>query len=488
MKQSIQLRIGQHLAMTPQLQQAIKLLQLSSLELQLEIQQVLDSNLMLENIDDELALEKDSADPKDSNIEESVTDNPDLEVNYDNNETLLPDELPVDSSWEDVYDSISSQYTSPDNQENIYDTQSNSKESLHESLIWQLELATFSDTDHLIAETIIDAINTDGYLSVNLDDLYQDMSQENEIEYDEVEAVLHRIQQFEPSGVGARNPSECMSIQLKQKPEDTPWRKEALVLVDNHINLLAAHDFKSLIKKLHVDEEQLHQIINLIQTLKPHPGHGIDMDDTRYITPDVFITRIEGDWQVKLNAESAPKLRINSQYAGLIRRADNSADNNYLKNHLQEARWFLKSIQSRNETLIKVASCIIKHQKAFLDYGPEAMKPLILRDVAEDVEMHESTISRVTTQKYMHTPRGIFEFKYFFSSHVNTDEGGECSSTAIRAKIKKLIAAEEPRKPLSDNKMANSLSEDGIKVARRTVAKYREAMNIPPSNERKRLF
>ncbi|NOX08099.1 MAG: RNA polymerase factor sigma-54 [Gammaproteobacteria bacterium] len=486
MKQSIQLRIGQHLAMTPQLQQAIKLLQLSSLELQLEVRQVLDSNLMLESVDDEINNEKSDIENTEEHSQQETS--PDQEVNYDENETTLPDELAVDSSWEDVYDAVSSQHSTPDSGNEHYDTQSNGEETLHDRLMWQLDLSPFSDTDHMIAESIIDAINPDGYMSVSLDDLYQGIHRKNDIEYDEVEAVLHRIQQFDPAGVGARNPAECMSIQLKQLPQDTPWRDKALILVEKHINLLASHDFKSLMKKMRMNEKDLNKTISLIQTMKPHPGSDIAPNDTQYVVPDVFITRNKGQWEVHLNAEAAPRLRINSQYAGMIRRADNSSDNNCLKNHLQEARWFLKSMQSRNETLIKVATCIVKHQKAFLDYGPEAMKPLILRDIAEDVEMHESTISRVTTQKYMHTPRGIFEFKYFFSSHVNTVEGGECSSTAIHEKIKKLISTENHQKPLSDNKLANMLSEDGINIARRTIAKYREAMNIPPSNERKHLL
>jgi RNA polymerase sigma-54 factor len=274
---------------------------------------------------------------------------------------------------------------------------------------------------------------------------------------------------------------------LRQLEPATPWRDEALRLVTHHLDLLGSRDFSQLMRRMRLSQPELQEVIALIQTLNPRPGSQIASNQAEYVIPDVYVSKRNGKWHVDLNPEAAPRLRINAQYAGLVKRADNSADNTYLRNHLQEARWFLKSLQSRNETLLKVARCIVERQRAFFDYGEEAMKPLVLRDVAESVEMHESTISRVTTQKYMHTPRGIFEFKYFFSSHVGTSDGGECSATAIRAMIKKLIAAETPSKPLSDSKIAAMLADEGIEVARRTIAKYREAMAIPPSNERKRL-
>jgi RNA polymerase sigma-54 factor len=307
-----------------------------------------------------------------------------------------------------------------------------------------------------------------------------------EVGIEEVEAVLHRIQQFDPPGVGARDPRECLLLQLNQcKPQ--PALELAIELVTNHFELLAQQDHAQIKRRLKVSDERLGDITKLIRSLSPRPGTLVADSEPEYIGPDVFVTKREGVWHVELNSDSTPRLRVNSQYAGLIRRADNSDDNAYLKKHLQEARWFIKSLISRNVTLLRVATKILEFQRGFFDHGPEAMRPLVLRDIAEALEMHESTISRVTTQKYMHSPRGTFEFKYFFSSHVGTAAGGECSATAIRALIKKLVAAEKPEKPLSDNKLAGILADQGIQVARRTVAKYRESMAIPPSNERKRL-
>lgn len=258
-------------------------------------------------------------------------------------------------------------------------------------------------------------------------------------------------------------------------------------MVEHYLDLLGGRDFKQLMRKLKIKEPELQAAIRIVQNLNPRPGEQIGYDNTEYVIPDVFVNKVNNRWTVQLNPEIAPKIRINSDYASLVKRADSSTDNAFLRDNLQEARWFLKSLQSRNETLLKVATCIVERQQGFLEHGPEAMRPMVLHDVAEMVEMHESTISRVTTQKYMHTPQGIFELKYFFSSHVATEAGGECSSTAIRAIIKKLIAAENTRKPLSDSKITGLLEEQGIKVARRTIAKYRESLGIPPSNERKRL-
>jgi RNA polymerase sigma-54 factor len=276
-------------------------------------------------------------------------------------------------------------------------------------------------------------------------------------------------------------------IQLHHLPSSTPWLEQAKLIVSRYLNQLASSDFGQILRRTRLDEQSLKHVLTLIQTLDPNPGHTAVPEEIEYVVPDVFVTKKNGRWLVELNPDIAPKLRINAGYANLIKRADNSADNTYLRDNLQEARWFLKSLHSRNETLMKVASRIVEHQRNFLEYGTEAMKPLVLHEIAEAVEMHESTISRATTNKYMHTPRGVFELKYFFSSHVATTAGGECSSTAIRALIKKLVAAENPRKPLSDNKIAQLLKEQGIEIARRTIAKYRDALFIPPSNERKRL-
>lgn len=492
MKQALQLRFGQHLTMTPQLQQAIKLLQLSTLELNVEIQEALDSNLMLEVTEE--------ADDEHSAGQEASLDTPDITENQEaqadtsdstelNNNQEMPDELPVDSSWDDVYENIisapSQASTEFDNRE--YETYDSSGESLVEHLRWQMQLTPFSDTDIAIAEVIIDAINDDGYLSIALEEIRSALPEELDVEEDEIEAVLHRIQNFDPVGVAARNLQESLLIQLNQFAFESPWLEQAKELIEKYFDLLANREYAQLTRRMKISEDELKEIVQLIQSLNPRPGSQITNAKPEYIVPDVYVSKVKGRWQVELNPDSAPRIRVNAHYASMIKQVNNSEENAYLKNHLQEARWFIKSLLSRNETLLKVANEIVKRQKDFLEYGEEAMKALVLHDIAEVVEMHESTISRVTTKKYMHTPRGIFELKYFFSSHVSTASGGECSATAIRALIKKLIAAELPNKPLSDSKLANILSDQGINVARRTVAKYREAMAIPPSNERKRL-
>lgn len=484
MKQSIQLRLGQQLTMTPQLQQAIRLLQLSTLELHTEIQQALDSNLMLETDEDsepgpdtELAAERTKGNG-DASVDRSVP----------SEQSAIPEELPVDSAWEDVYDTGGISYSAGDSEEREFEVPADSGENLHDHLQWQLQLTPFNETDRAIATILIDSINDDGYLTCSTEEALAALEDEHgEIELDEVDAVLHRIQNFDPPGIACRNLGECLHLQLKQLDPATPYRKEAILLVTEHLDLLAGRDQQTLLRRSRLSEEALRSAMDLIRTLNPRPGSAMPGPAPEYIVPDVMVRKQNGAWRIELNPEATPRLRINRQYAGLIRRADNSADNTTLKSHLQEARWFLKSLQSRNETLLKVASCIVERQQQFLEYGEEAMKPMVLRDVAEAIDMHESTVSRVTTRKYMHTPRGIYEFKYFFSSHVSTANGGECSATAIRALMKKLVAAENPAKPLSDNKIASILSDQGIQVARRTVAKYREALSIPPSNERKRL-
>lgn len=500
MKQALQLKIGQHLTMTPQLQQAIRLLQLSTLDLQQEIQEALESNPMLEVNEDELNTEaaptqesSQSEQPVAETAASNTSETEDIQAADSDWSENIPEELSTDSNWEDTYQTVSSSSSSShDFSDMEMESNDTADETLQDHLHWQLNLTPMSDVDQLIATNIIDGIDVDGYLRVELDSILEHFQAQNEeqlnsIELDEVEAVLRRIQQFDPPGVAARDLSECLEIQLQQLPEDIEFRKEALKIVSQYIHLLGNHDYKQLMRKARIREPQLLQAINLIQTLNPKPGSSITSSQSEYVIPDVLVYKDKDVWQVQLNPEVAPKLRVNDSYAGMIRRADNSPDNTYLKNHLQEARWFIKSLLSRNETLMKVTREIVNRQEQFLEHGDEAMRPMVLHDIAEAVEMHESTISRVTTQKFMHTPRGIFELKYFFSSHVTTVTGGTCSSTAIRALIKKLVAAESPVKPLSDNKIALLLEEQGINVARRTIAKYRESLNIPPSNERKRL-
>lgn len=488
MKQSLQLRIGQSLTMTPQLQQAIRLLQLSSIELQAEVQEALESNMMLE-MDEGDAEQKSSEDnsnrESDGKKEADTTDKV-----TDLNQETMPDELAVDSGWDDIYD-VTPNYTKSNADKSSYDgfeNQDSSKNTLREHLEWQLNVAQINDSDKVIAMTIIDSLDDDGYLTGTLEDILAAVDEDLEdVGIEEVEAVLRMIQSMGPAGVGARDIQECLCLQLKQCKTDTFRLEEAKVLIDNYLDLLAAHDYNQLMRKMKLDQQELTEVVNLIQSMNPRPGNEISDAHTEYVIPDVYVKKVKGVWKVDLNTDGIPSLRINSAYANMIRRADNSDDNTSLKTHLQEARWFIKSIRSRSETLLRVTTCIVERQRAFLEHGEEAMKPLVLHDVAETLGMHESTISRVTTRKYMHTPRGIFELKYFFSSHVGTNYGGVCSSTAIRALIKKLIGAETPNKPLSDSKLAAILEDQGINVARRTVAKYREAMAIPPSNERKRL-
>jgi len=495
MKQSLQLRLGQQLTMTPQLQQAIRMLQLSTLELQLEIQQALESNLMLEETDE---FEEYESDKEEGLSEEAVTEqaaetSAENELDYPEEQgptenDSIPDELPVDSVWDDIYDSTQTSSAPASDDDRGFEYGDTSTESLREHLLWQMQLTPLSDTDTLIAEAIIDAINDDGFLSTSLEDLLGGLQQQvsEEIELDEVEAVLHIIQNFDPPGVAARGLRESLLLQLKALPQDTPWLEEANSLLDHHFELLAGRDYTQLKRVMKLNEEQLTLVTRLIQALNPRPGSQVSNSRPEYVVPDVIVKKVKGSWRVELNPDAAPRLRINHHYASLIKQM-NSSDSTTLKNHLQEARWFIKSLLSRNETLLRVSTSIVEHQREFLDEGEVAMKPLVLHDIAEELGMHESTISRTTTRKFMHTPRGIFELKYFFSSHVGTASGGECSSTAIRAMIKKLIADEPPKKPLSDSKIADILSKEGINVARRTVAKYREAMAIPPSNERKRL-
>ena len=493
MKQTIQLRLGQHLTMTPQLQQAIRLLQLSTLDLKQEIQEALESNPMLETEEEGATRENlnqsgNGKDERSSAKNDGNDSNNEKEINAESGS--LPDELPVDSGWDDIYDSALPPASGTASREGSdsadYLNQRRSARTLHDYMLWQLNLTPFSDVDRAIALALIDGINEDGYLIPSLEDILAGLG-DDELELDEVEAVLHRLQQFDPPGVAARGLRESLLIQLRQRPAEEPFLEKAITLIADHFDLLAQQDHNQLKRKLKISDEDLAGITHLIQSLTPRPGTLVADTEPQYVVPDVFVNKIDGVWHVELNSDATPKLRVNPEYAKLIRRADNSDDNNYLKNHMQEARWFIKSLLSRNETLLSVATKIVEFQRGFFEHGAEAMRPLVLRDIAEALDMHESTISRVTTQKYMQTPQGTLELKYFFSSHVSTAGGGECSATAIRALIKKLIAAEAPKKPLSDNKIASILAEEGINVARRTVAKYRESMAIPPSNERKRL-
>lgn len=505
MKPSLQLKFSQQLTMTPQLQQAIKLLQLSTLDLQQEIQEALESNPLLETAEQDFnseSAEKDSSNEKKSENGDAEKSNANDSDNYeslsetqsepmDSHEALenkdLPDDLPIDSSWEDYLGSTSAptKMTGSTIDED-YVFQGQTTESIQDHLMWQAEMTHFSDIDMSIAIAIIDSIDESGYLTISCEDILDSLNND-EIDLDEVECVLKRVQRFDPLGSGSRSVQECLLVQLQQFPDDTPWLTEARHVIDEHSDLLSSKDYRTLMRKTRLKEEQLREVMRLLKTLNPRPGSVISEREPEYVVPDVNVYKKKGVWTVELNNEALPALTVNETYAKLSKTAGNASDSQYIKSHLQEAKWFIKSLESRNETLLKVSHCIVAKQKDFFEHGPEKMQPMVLNDVAEMVDMHESTISRVTTQKYMHTPRGIFELKYFFSSHVSTDSGENCSSTAIRAFIKKLVADEPPSKPLSDSKIAQLLSEQGINVARRTIAKYRESLNIPPSNQRKSL-
>ena len=472
--------------MTPQLQQAIRLLQLSTLDLRLEIQQAVETNPLLELAED---FGDDSLPEPDEERQEQELD----AERDDALEEFVQDEPGIDTEWDDIYagQSGSSVAALPDDADDWQQRHTVSG-NLQDHLLWQLNLTPMGDVDRIIAMTIIESLDDRGYMTVSIDEIVDMVNAQDDLvdgdeplEAEEVLAVQHRLQQFDPVGVASIDLADCLQVQLRQLPDDTPFLDYAHDLL-GHLDLLEKHDYAALRRTLQVSEDNLLDALSLLRSLDPAPGEQIGESQVDYAVPDVIVRQHQGRWQVSLNEEVLPRVSLQQQYASLARNASGE-DGQYLRNCVQEAKWFIKSLQSRHDTLLKVASRIVEVQQDFFDYGEEAMKPLVLADIADAVEMHESTISRVTNQKYMMTPRGVFELKYFFSSHVGTDGGGECSSTAIRAIIKKLVAAENPRKPLSDNKLASLLNEQGINVARRTVAKYREAMRIPSSSARKRL-
>lgn len=483
MRLSLGLKVSNSLSLTPQLQQAIRLLQLSSLELEQEVQLQLDSNPLLEKVEEENLTQS---------LEELHQEQTETDLSDELNANHLPKDLPVDTEWDDVYTHQSSVMEMPEFEER--EDNHHVQASLKDHVLEQVNLLHFSKIDCLIAYCIVDSLDDKGFLDESVEGILNavqgllvQMDIEEEVELDEVRVVLKHIQRLEPVGVGARSLVECLYIQLDILPVKTELRKEALLLL-KHYELLIANDLNKLIKQTGLKLEQLKGGIALLKSLQPYPGLTFENKDSEYQVPDVVVSKKNETWWVQLNPDILPKLRINSYYANMIKRADQSTDNQYLRNQMLDAKNFIKSVDERHKTLLKVASCIVRHQRDFLELGAEGMKPLVLRDVAEEVELHESTVSRVTTNKFLLTPRGLFELKYFFSSHVGTSTGGEASSTAIRAKIKKLISDENPRKPLSDNSLAKMLNDDGIEVARRTVAKYRESLHIPASSDRKVLI
>ena len=535
MRQTLSLRIGQQLTMTPALQQAIRLVGMSSLELSTEIRTAIETNPMLEydedavpddagEVDDEALAAVEDEDWDDTDFEEASFDDSALDgASFEDMATPADDDPPAFDANESADDESPETATADDEPTATADAddatdwreddahferdapaapearataprgegdtpieeRSAPAETLHDYLAWQLNLTRLSERDRRIGIAIIDAVDEDGMLTEPLQDIAAGAGCNATLK--DAERVLAQVQQFDPPGVAARDLAECLALQLQQLPGDTPWRSQALAIVEQHFDVLAAQDLRGLARRTRLEEEDLAAAIALVRSLNPRPGAAMGDAEADYIEPDVVVRKLRNGWSVELNDHAAPRVRLNDHYASLVRRSDTSRDNLFLKSSLQEARFFLKSIENRNDTLLRVAANIVERQAEFLEHGEEAMRPLVLADVAEAVGLHESTVSRATARKYMYTPRGVFELKYFFSSHVGTADGGEISSTAIRALIRKLTARENPCQPLSDSRIAALLGERDIKVARRTVAKYRESLAIPSSNERRRL-
>jgi RNA polymerase sigma-54 factor len=482
LKPSLQLKLGQQLTMTPQLQQAIRLLQLPALELQAHIRELLETNVMLEPTEEAEGT---------GTFEAAEATSPDQEHDrHDREQPEVPERAQeentvevVDEGWgEQSVGSAEAPWNSDDDerQQEFADA---AGQSLQEHLLWQLELAKLEPREFGIARAIIDSISDDGYLTEPLDEIANTLRPEIECGAAEVESVLAGVQALDPPGVGARSVGECIELQLRQLDPATPGFNTAIEIARHHLELVAERELSLLRRELRATEEEIASALALVRSCHPRPGATVSTGSAEYVVPDVFVRRTDHGWSVEINSATLPRVRLNSSYASLIGR---NASHATMRAQLQEARWLLKSLEIRHETLIKVARSIVERQQAFLEHGDEHMRPMILKDIAEAVGMHESTISRVTSGKYMHTPRGVFELRYFFSSQVEGADGSGTSSTAIRAKIKKLVKEEDAETPLSDGRIAELLSGEGIPVARRTVAKYREAMGIAPSNERRR--
>jgi len=471
LKASLQLRLGQSLTMTPQLQQAIRLLQLPTIELQAHIREALESNVMLE-------LDEDS---------DTATFQPLATTEMGGESAPTPPEADVeviDEAWHDTSSGAAENPWHAGDDERAPEDAGDSRQTLREHLLWQLDLLKLSPRQQAIGRALIDAVNDDGYLSDPLTDVSAVLRPEIEASAAELEAMLAQVQALDPAGVGARTLSECLMLQLQLLDPATPGLATARRLALEHLDQVAKGDFVALRRELRTTDAELEQALALVRACHPRPGSVVSTAAAEYVIPDVFVRRTARGWSVELNPAITPRVRLNQGYAGLIGRG---AEHATMRSQLQEARWLLKSLEIRNDTLTKVARSIVARQHAFLEQGEEHMQPMILRDIAAAIEMHESTVSRITSGKYMHTPRGVFELRYFFSSQVEAaDGGGATSSTAIRAKIKKLIREEDPANPLSDHRIVELLAAAGVTVARRTVAKYREALGLAPSNERRR--
>ncbi len=490
MKQSLQLRTSQHLALTPQLQQSIRLLQLSTLELHQELEQILADNPMLERVDDPLdhsvrlladgAIGAAGAAPEGASEEASSSPAGDAESSFDGPDNSS--DAPAETDWS--FDDVARTSKAPEDDDARPQLEAH-ETTLREHLLEQMRVTVSQLRDRALLELIIDALDENGYLEESLGEIHARLPEELEIDIIELSIALNLLQSFEPAGVGARNASECLALQIKRMPKlAMVTRRMALAIVENHLSLFAQRDFNKLKKALDCDDEDLREAQAVIKQCNPHPGALYASATSDYVVPDVVVKRTKNDWQVMLNHDVMPRLRVNALYANILKQSKGEGS---LTSQLQEAKWLIKNMRQRFDTILRVAQAIVERQRNFFSHGAVAMRPLVLREIADTLGLHESTISRVTTQKYMLTPHGMFELKYFFGSHVATEAGGEASSTAIRALIKQLIGAEDPKIPFSDSKIADMLGEQGMVVARRTVAKYREALKIPPVNLRKSL-
>ncbi len=475
MKPALQLRQSQQLLLTPQLQQAIKLLQLSTLEINQETSRLLDENPFLEREDDSA-----NQTYSGSNSTETVTRSDSGENPANESEARTES-----SDWtEPSFASFSS--ANPDDEDESFGEVAADRPSMREHLLWQLNMSSLDVRDKNLVSLLIDALDENAYLSQPLHEIVEFLPAELDITLDDLETALVQLQHLDEPGIGARDLGECLSLQLQALPEDVPGRDLARVVVTHHLDMLAARDFAKLKKLLKCDDNELRCVQDLIVHLQPKPGMAFEQRAADYVVPDVLVERHGGIWRARLNPEAMPRLRLNQVYANILQqRGDGNAQG--MVTQLQEARWFIKNLQQRFETILRVSQAIVERQRQFFEHGDIAMRPLVLREIADQLELHESTISRVTTQKFMHTPRGIYEFKYFFGSGLATEAGGACSSTAIRALIKQMVGDEDTKHPLTDSRMAEILAQQGIIVARRTVAKYRELMSILPVNLRKSL-
>ena len=476
MKASLQLRLSQQLTLTPQLQQALRLLQLSTQDMQQEVSRMLEENPMLELAEDS----------------QTAPFTGDTRTNT-NNETAAPAEAAPNEARDD--DSMAGEAQewnetqssrNRDDDDDAFPEQATLQASLRNHLHSQLSTTQLDAPDRKIIGLLIDALDDNGYLTMELGELMEMLPAELEITLDDLETALVQLQHLDTPGLAARSLGECLALQLKALPDDTPQRELAITLVSQHIELVAAHDFAKIKKLLRCNDDQLRAAQLLISALNPKPGSEFDHAVADYVIPDIVVDKYKGHWRARLNSEAMPKLRVNQIYANILQQRDDK-NGSQLSTHLQEAKWLIKNLQQRFDTILRVAQAIVQRQEKFLEHGAIGMRPLVLREIAEELELHESTVSRSTTQKFMLTPRGIFEFKYFFGSGLATDSGGSCSSTAIRELIKQLVGAEDTRKPLTDSRMSEILAQQGIVVARRTIAKYREALHILPVNLRKSL-